>query len=103
MLTSSVGSGRAAPLSESLFRALGLDALAEREPEAVAAPRALLHVGLRLGLLLARERLGVRETDAPAALLDREDEHLHLAVYGEGLAEIGAAARRELCRRHEPG
>src|SRR5215470_15363827 len=103
MLTSSVGSGRAAPLSESLLRALGLDALAEREPEAVAASRALLHVGLRLGLLLARQRLRVRETDAPAALFDREHEHLDLAVHGEGLAQIGAAARGELCGRHEPG
>src|SRR5262249_24288851 len=102
MRTSSVGSG-AGPPSESLLRALGLDALAEREPEAVAASRALLHVGLRSGLLLARERLGVREADAPAALFDREHEYLELAVHGEGLAQIGAAARGELCGGHEPG
>src|SRR5437867_1948010 len=101
MLASSVGSD-AGPPSQSLLRALGLDALAEREPEAVAAPRALLHVRLRLGLLLAREGLGVREADAPAAFLDREHEHLDLGVRGEGLAGIGAAAQRELSRRHEP-
>src|SRR5262245_19520330 len=94
-----LGSG-AKPPSESLLGALGLDALAEGEPEAVAALGTLLHVCPRLGLLLACKRLGVREADAPAAFLDREHEHLDLAVHREGLAQVGAAIRRELCGRH---
>src|SRR2546429_8836093 len=101
MLASLPGTG-AAPSSQSLLRAL-LHALAEREPEAAAASGTLLHVRLRLGLLLTRERLGVREADAPAALLDREHQHLDLAVHGERLARIGAAAHRELSGGHEPG
>src|SRR5882724_5780276 len=101
MLISSVGRGRGSP-SESVFRAL-LDALAEGEPEAVAAFRALLHVRLRFGLLFPRERLGVREADAAAALFDREHEHLDLASLGEGLALIGAAAHGELAGWNEPG
>src|SRR5262245_30330202 len=87
--------------SQSFLRALGLDALAQGQPEAVAAPGALLHVRLGLGLLLARERLRVREANAPAALLDREHQHLDLAVHGEGLAGVRAATHRELCRGHQ--
>src|SRR5882672_4638914 len=102
MLVSSVSPGTGTP-SESLLRALGLDALAERQPEAVAAFGALLHIRLRLGLLLARERLSVREADTPPSLFDREHEHLDLAVRGEGLAWVGAAAHRELSGGHEPG
>src|SRR4030095_1904289 len=101
MPASSVGSGARSPL-EPILGAL-LDALPEREPEAIAALGTLLHVGLRLSLLLARERLRVREAYAPAALLDREHEHLDLASLGKGFALIGAAAHGELRRGHEPG
>src|SRR4029450_9503964 len=59
--------------SQSVLRAL-LDALAEREPEAVAPLRALLEIPLRLRLLLPREGLRVRETDAPAALFDGQHQ-----------------------------
>src|SRR6266446_88215 len=100
MLASSPGTG-AGPSSQSLLRAL-LDALAEREPEPVAAFWTLLHVRLRLGLLFARERLSVREAYAPSSLFDREHEHLDLAVRGEGLARIGTAAHRELTGGNEP-
>src|SRR6516164_6001810 len=87
--------------SQALLRALGLDALAQGQPEAVAAPGTLLHVRLRLGLLLSRESLRVRETNAPAAFLDRQHQHLDLAVHGEGLAGVRAAAHRELRGGHQ--
>src|SRR5262249_43621226 len=88
--------------SEPILRAR-LDALAEREPEAVAAPWALLEIGLSLRLLLTGERLRVRETDAPAPFFHREDQHLHLAPDREGLARVGAAAHGELGGGHQPG
>src|SRR5215470_6514142 len=89
--------------SQSLLRALGLDALSQGQSEAVAPPGALLHVRLRLGLLLARQSLHVRETDAPAAFLDREHQHLDLAVHEKGLAGIRTATHRELGSGHETG
>src|SRR5262245_1326701 len=88
--------------SEPVLRAR-LDALAEREPEAVAALGALLEIRLSLRLLLPGERLRVRETDAPAAFLYREHQNLHLAPGREGLARVGAAAHGELGGGHEPG
>src|SRR5262245_14058303 len=102
MAVSSFG-GASRRRSEHLLRALGLDALAQGEPEAVAALRALLHVRLRLGLLLARQCLGVREADAPASFLDREHEHLDLAVHGKRLARVSASAQGELAGGYEPG
>ena len=78
------------------------DPLAEREPEA-AALRRVAQVRLRLGLLLVRERLGVRQADPPPALLDREDEHLELHPGRKELAMIGATRGAELRVRHEPG
>src|SRR4029450_2726474 len=100
MPASSVGSGARSPL-EPILGAL-LDALAEREPEAIAALGTLLHVGLRLSLLLARERLRAREADGPPAPLDRHPGPLDLPSLGKGFALIGAAAHGELRRGHEP-
>src|SRR2546427_6013674 len=58
-----------------------LDALSEREPESVAPLRALPEISLRLRPLLLRQRLRVREPDAPSPLLDRQHQHLDLAPH----------------------
>src|SRR5262249_3602191 len=87
---------------EPILRAR-LDALAEREPEAVAALGALLEIGLSLRLLLPAERLCVRETDASASFFYREHQHLPLAAGLAGLARIGALAGGKLDGGHEPG
>src|SRR5215510_12002217 len=79
-----------------------LEALAQREPEAVALLRRLAEVGLRLGLLRLREGLGVREPDSPAALLDCGHEHLDLGSRRERPADIGATGNAQLGVRVQP-
>src|SRR5262245_15923457 len=79
-----------------------LQEVAESHSEA-ALLGALLYIRLGLGLLLVRQRLLARQTDATAAFLDPEDEHLHLAAGGEHLAMIGAARGPQLGVRHQSG
>src|SRR5437879_12418616 len=72
-----------------------LQEIAERHPEA-ALLRGVLEIGLRLRLLLVRPRLLARQTNAPSALLDRQDEDFHLAAGGEHAAMNRAARRAQL-------
>src|SRR5262247_270806 len=60
--------------------------LTDGQPEAATLLRGLAQVGTGFGLLLAGERLALRQTDAPATLLDGEHEHLDLAPRRVGLA-----------------
>src|SRR6266850_7104819 len=85
----------------STLRSLLLQEIAEGHPE-TALLRRVLYIGLGRGLLLVRQRLLARQANAPPALLDREDEDLHLAARGEHPAMIGAAARAQLRAGHEP-
>src|SRR5712664_1896426 len=77
-----------------------LQEVAEGHPE-TALPGGVLAIGLRLRLLLVRQRLLARQANAPASLLDREDEDLHLAARREHAAMIGAARGAQLGVGHE--
>src|SRR5918996_2945478 len=75
--------------------------LPERHAEAAALRAAEIRLAFRA--LLLRDRLRVREPDAPAVVLDGEHQDLELRAEREGLAKVAAARRGELRRGHEPG
>src|SRR5512135_3055563 len=102
----STGAWRRRPGQDAVRRGglaleLVLEQVAERaEALAPLAAGRGLHPLLGLGPLLGRLGLGLREADA-AALVDLQHQALQLVARLEGAAQVGAARRAGLGRRHQ--